>query len=101
MSEEFKPRMVGRPHKGDGGEARSRILEAALADFAENGIKASSIKSVSQRAGCTPALIHYHFNDKETLVKETLELHVVPVLRRFWETANLGLEPAEMIMEIA
>jgi AcrR family transcriptional regulator len=92
--------MVGRPHKGDDGEARSRILEAAVAVFAETGISASSIKGISQKAGCTPALIHYHFKDKESLVQEALETHVLPVMTRFWETAELGLGARDMLLEM-
>jgi AcrR family transcriptional regulator len=92
--------MVGRPHKGDDGEARSRILEAAVYSFAETGISASSIKGISQKAGCTPALIHYHFKDKETLVHEALETHVLPVMLRFWQTAELGLGARDMLLEM-
>jgi AcrR family transcriptional regulator len=101
MSQEGKPRVVGRPHKGSDGDAKNRILEAALVSFAEAGIKASSIKGISRKAGCTPALVHYHFQDKDTLVREVLEARVAPVLLRFWETAELGLEPGEMVLELA
>jgi AcrR family transcriptional regulator len=97
---EKRPRVVGRPPTVDDGEARIRILEAAIDTFAETGVAASSIKAISLRAGCTPALIHYHFTDKETLVGEALEIHVLPVMRRFWETADLGLKPADTLMEM-
>ena len=100
MSEEVKPRIVGRPRKGDDGEARSRILEAAIYAFAETGIRASSIKAISLKAGCTPALVHYHFKDKETLVNEALNSHVLPVMNHFWETTELNLEPREMLLEL-
>jgi AcrR family transcriptional regulator len=91
---------VGRPPKGDDGAARNRILEAAIAAFSENGIDASSIKEISRRAGVTPALVNYHFDDKEALISESLDRFVVPIVRRFWEAADLGLEPREMLEEL-
>jgi AcrR family transcriptional regulator len=91
---------VGRPPKGDDGAARNRILEAAIAVFSENGINASSIKDISLRAGVTPALVNYHFDDKEALISEALDRFVVPIVRRFWEAADLGLEPRGMLEEM-
>ena len=100
MSANEKTRVVGRPPKEDDGDARNRILEGAIAAFAETGIAASTIKGISLKAGCTPALIHYHFTDKETLVIEALESFVIPVIKRFWNVVELDLEPAEMLLEI-
>jgi AcrR family transcriptional regulator len=95
-----KPRLVGRPHKGDDGEAKSRILEAAISVFAETGLAASPIKEISRRAGVTPALVYYHFHDRRRLTEETLERFMVPLLRSFWLAADLGLPPMDMLMEL-
>ncbi len=44
-----------------------RILDAAQAVFAEEGLQAASLRAIARRAGCDPALIYYHFDSKEAL----------------------------------
>lgn len=100
MAKAATPRLVGRPRKADDGEAKSRILESAIMVFADVGIAASTVKEIARRAGVTPALIYYHFNDKDRLVTESLERHLVPVVMGFWEPAGLGLAPRDMLLEM-
>lgn len=45
---------------------RARILQAALAAFAEQG-DAASIRRIAKRAGVSPALIQHHFGTKDDL----------------------------------
>jgi len=53
-----------------------QILDAAQAVFAEDGLRAASLRAIARRAGCDPALIYYHFDSKEALFAALL-------LRRF------------------
>lgn len=48
-------------------DARDRLLEAALAAFAEHGFYGATIRDISQRAGVSQGLIAHHFGDKERL----------------------------------
>lgn len=48
-------------------DARDRILEGALAVFARRGFDGAKTREIAKEAGVSPALIHHHFNDKETL----------------------------------
>jgi len=77
------------------------LLDAAQAVFAEDGLRAASIRAIARRAGCDPALIYYHFTSKEVLFTALLqrrfprvlqELEVLaqaedlrPTAQRFWE----------------
>jgi len=51
-------------------ERRQAILDAAEALFAENGIAATSVRSILAAAGANVAAVHYHFGSKENLVEE-------------------------------
>lgn len=53
-----------RPRRG---EARERIVTAALAAFAEKGFEAASTREIAQRAGTDQGLVTYHFPSKELL----------------------------------
>jgi AcrR family transcriptional regulator len=72
-------RRPGRPAPGDASDLRERLLDAALACFAADGIAATSLKSIAQRAGVTPALVHYYFGGKDELQAAVVEERFVPV----------------------
>ena len=46
---------------------RTAILEAALAEFAERGFEAASIRSIAERTGFQHPLITYHYPSKDLL----------------------------------
>jgi AcrR family transcriptional regulator len=52
---------------------RSRILAAAVAEFASRGFKGASMDDVAARTETTRALINYYFGSKEKLYREVLE----------------------------
>lgn len=60
-------------------ETREKLLEAATALFAENGMGVTSLAKVAAAAGVTSAMVHYYFKTKEQLV----EAVVVERLGRF------------------
>jgi AcrR family transcriptional regulator len=55
-----------------GRDTRSRILEAAVASLAAGGIEGLRIADVAERAGVSTALVHYHFETRETLLADAL-----------------------------
>ncbi len=52
--------------------ARDRILEAACAAIAEDGIDDVRIARVAMRAGASTALVHHYFSTREELLEEAL-----------------------------
>ncbi len=53
-------------------ETRGRILEAALAIFAEKGFDATSVRDIAGSIGVNHGLIRHHFQNKEKLWKEAV-----------------------------
>jgi TetR/AcrR family transcriptional regulator, regulator of cefoperazone and chloramphenicol sensitivity len=47
--------------------ARARIRDAAIAQFAEHGFHAATIKAIAAAAGVSPGLVQHHFGTKERL----------------------------------
>lgn len=55
-------------------ETRSRILDAALSEFAANGLAGARTEQISATAGVNKALIYYYFESKEKLYSAALEM---------------------------
>ncbi len=62
--------------------ARERILAAAVRRIASDGIDDVRIARIAMDAGVSPPLVHYHFDSRETLLAEALELLVHARRRR-------------------
>lgn len=78
-------RTAGRP-SGDGVDQRARLLDAAIARFARDGIAATSLRAIAADAGVTPAMLHYYFGDKaqlkQALIEERLQPTMEPIRER-------------------
>ena len=57
-------------------ETRQRLLDAAGPLFAEQGLKATTVRVICDRAGVNLAAINYHFRDKMGLYREVLQLAI-------------------------
>ena len=71
---------------------RERLIRAAMAAFAEDGIDAVSIRAVNRAAGVGPAAVHYHFSTKEGLLSAVLHYHGDEVVRAIVEGAERLLD---------
>jgi AcrR family transcriptional regulator len=60
------------PRRG-GDRARERILAAAVGQIAREGIDGVRIARIAMAAGVSTALVHYHFQSRESLLAEALE----------------------------
>lgn len=65
------PAATSRASRSDGAEARSRLLHAALALFAEKGFAKTSTREIAAAAGTNIASISYYFGDKAGLYAAT------------------------------
>lgn len=57
--------MSGKPS-----DKREIILNAALREFADNGIAGARLQTIADNSGVTKAMIHYYFNSKGNLFNE-------------------------------
>lgn len=71
--------MVGRQpddaakHTGRG-DTREQLVAAAIRLFAERGVHGVSLRAVGEAAGArNTAAVHYHFGDRETLLKAAVD----------------------------
>lgn len=61
----------------DAAETRKRLLEAAVAEFAEHGIAGARVDRVAARAGANKALIYTYFGNKDALFDAVFEALVL------------------------
>jgi AcrR family transcriptional regulator len=75
---------------------RDRLVDAALAVFAREGVDAASIKKIGRAAGVAPALIYHYFESKEALLAAVVQRHgFLPQLREM-----LAVPPAAPVAEV-
>lgn len=70
--------MSPRGRRPGGEDTRAAILDAARADFAEQGYEGTSLRGVARRAGVDPALVHHYFGGKAALFVAVMEIPVDP-----------------------
>lgn len=69
MSRTAQARKPGRPSKADDAQdRRSRILDIAASQFGLRGIAGTSLSAIAREARVTPALMHYYFGNRESLI---------------------------------
>ena len=66
--------------------ARQRILDAAIAGFAEHGVAGTSLKAIAEQAGVSQGLIVHHFGSKDGL-RDACDAHVIGVIREQMQSA--------------
>ncbi|AFM18863.1 hypothetical protein Mycch_4142 [Mycolicibacterium chubuense NBB4] len=55
-----------------GQEVRQRLLTAAVELIPERGWTAVSTRTLAERAGVTPSVVHYHFRSLQALLREAV-----------------------------
>lgn len=77
-------------------ETKQRILEAAEALFAEDGLSTTSLRKITTRAGVNLAAVNYHFGGKDELIKAVFSCRIEHLnqerLRRLDLIEQQGLE---------
>jgi TetR/AcrR family transcriptional regulator len=58
----------GRPE-----ESRAAILNAAVREFAQEGVAGARIEAIARSAGVNKALLYYYFKDKEAIYRAVLD----------------------------
>jgi TetR/AcrR family transcriptional regulator len=65
------------------GDVRTRIIEAALEEFAVLGFEGARMPAIAKRAGVGHPLVHYHFGGKEALWKAAVEHAFRPLVEAY------------------
>ncbi|NRB17300.1 MAG: TetR family transcriptional regulator C-terminal domain-containing protein [Rhodobacteraceae bacterium] len=79
-------------------EIRQAILDAAISEFAREGLEGTSTQTLAKAAGITKAQLHYYISSKEELYEDTL-LHIVELWKGlFFFSADPG-DPAREIAD--
>ena len=78
---------------------RTRLLEAALEEFAERGIESASYNKIIERSGLSKGTVYYYFDNKDTLLDTVLDVicrsfldaigdfRLPDTKEEYWETA--------------
>lgn len=74
--------------------ARARIRDAAIAQFAEHGFRAATIKSIAAAAGVSSGLVQHHFGTKERLREACDRAAVERIQQQLEVVTNAGEEVA-------
>src|SRR6266849_1857873 len=61
------------PQKRNPDATRAKILQAALSEFSERGLPATSTDDIAERCGVNKRMIYYYFASKEGLYLSALE----------------------------
>jgi AcrR family transcriptional regulator len=67
------PARAATPLSARAAATRQRILDAALAEFAEKGLAGSRVDEIAARAGANKRMLYAHFGSKEELWMVVLE----------------------------
>lgn len=91
----------GRPGTTSAVDVRAAILGVAEELFAERGYSATSIRTIADAAGFTPAMVHYYFGNKESLLQAVLEKALEPLARLIEEMKSAdAVAPEEMVRSL-
>jgi AcrR family transcriptional regulator len=63
------------------GLARGRVLDAAVALFAEHGVHGTSLQMIADRVGVSKAAVYYQFRSKEDIALEVIRPSIDDISR--------------------
>jgi len=78
-----------------------KILAAARTEFAEHGLAGARVDRIAERSGVNKAMIYYHFDSKDKLYQEVINL-VLSGIADFIDRASTEADdPVEMLEKIS
>jgi AcrR family transcriptional regulator len=91
---------VARPVSARAAATRQRILDAALAEFAHNGLAGARVDEIALRAGANKRMLYAYFGSKEELWLTVLERAYAAKRAEEREVVVEGLPPAEAMTRL-
>lgn len=83
--------------RGKPEESRAAILNAAVREFAREGVAAARTDAIASSAGVNKALLYYYFRDKESLYQAVLDEVFTGVRAAIHSALSQPLPPRERI----
>lgn len=99
MRRQIAKRMPGRRRGPADRFGRERLLDAAVALFAERGIANTTIARIAAAGGVTSAMVHYWFDTRERLLEALVEERLAPLFNYVWSHADAAQLPAVALAE--
>jgi AcrR family transcriptional regulator len=72
-------RSRGRPLDTNQHDLKKQILDTAEELFSDKGYAATSIRRIADQSGVNPALVHYYFGQKKSLLQSVLDRALEPM----------------------
>jgi AcrR family transcriptional regulator len=94
------PPRAAAPLSARAAATRQRILDAALAEFAEKGLAGSRVDEIAARAGANKRMLYAHFGSKEELWLTVLERAYAAKRAEEREVQVEHLAPAEAMAKL-
>src|ERR1700687_4353102 len=95
---------VAKPRLGSRGrpeQSRAAILEAAVREFAWEGVAGARTDAIARAAKVNKALLYYYFKDKEALYGAVLDQVFGGLIACVGEVLSQDLPPCEKLMAYA
>ncbi|SDJ68241.1 TetR family transcriptional regulator [Aliiruegeria lutimaris] len=89
-----------RTWKQDPEAVRADILNAATAEFAQNGLDGARVQDIADRIQTSKRMIFYYFGDKDGLYRAVLEQAYRSVRQREAELDLKGLSPVDALRRL-
>lgn len=94
-------RSSGKGSRGEPERTRNAILQAAIQEFANEGVAGARTDAIARAAGVNKALLYYYFKDKETLHGAVLDHVFSGLAARMDQVLKQPLPPREKILAYA
>lgn len=83
----------GHPEK-----SRAAILQAALREFAQQGMAGARTDAIARAARVNKALLYYYFQDKETLYGESIDFAFGQLSQHMMKVLDQDLPPRDKVL---
>jgi AcrR family transcriptional regulator len=84
-------------HETKGERTRRRLLELAVARFADQGYRSTSVSSIAREAGVTQAAVYAYFPNKEALFEAAVDRDAAGLIAAARAELDEGLPLADQI----
>ena len=73
-------------------DTRAKLVSAAVEEIADRGWKGARTRSIAERAGVNPGVVHYHFGSMEDLLLEAVASTFAAITEVAQESIAVGAE---------